>query len=87
MGLIIAVRPIIESIFIMLLPRILPKARSVRLERAAIIEVINSGKLVPIAIIVTPIIRSETPNSLEIRTAFSTSNSEPKYSPMIPPTK
>jgi len=51
------------------------------------IEVINSGRLVPMAMMVTPITRSETPKFREIITAFSTRRSDPKYKPTIPPKK
>ena len=68
-GLIKDVIPIIERIFMMLLPSILPNAKSVLFDSAAINEVISSGRLVPIAMIVTPIILSDIPNSFEIITA------------------
>lgn len=58
-------------------PTILPIAISVFLLNAATTEVISSGRLVPIATIVSPIICSDNPISLATSTALSTLISPP----------
>ena len=47
-------------------------------------HVTSSGREVPKAMIVMPIINSETPKYLAITTALFTKNSDPKYSPRQP---
>ena len=47
--------------------------------RIAMIEVISSGREVPIAITVSPIIFSDKPNSVAITTALSTVSIDPMY--------
>ena len=67
-----------------MLPIIFPIPISVCPLRIAIIEVINSGKEVPIAITVNPIIFSDKPNSVAITTALSTVSIAPIYNTTIP---
>ena len=68
----------------MLLPIIFPIPTSLWPLRIAIIEVINSGREVPIAITVNPISFSDKPNSDAIITALSTVSIAPIYNTTIP---
>ena len=68
----------------MLLPIILPTPMSVCPFLIAIIEVISSGKEVPIAMTVIPIILSDRPNDCARITAFSIVSQAPTPSSATP---
>lgn len=78
--------PRIQKILKIFEPTILPTAISFCPFRAATIDVISSGIDVPMATIVRPITRSETPNNCAILTAPSTNIFHPTMSPTRPST-
>ena len=83
-GLISAVAPTIRTILKIFEPMTLPIAISISFLIVAVIEVINSGKLVLKATIVRPIIFSLIPKLVAIAEALSTTKSPPNLSPIIP---
>lgn len=85
-GLIRAVTHNIQKILKILLPIILPTARSTLFLRAAATEVTNSGSDVPIAMIVVEIRKSLNQKYSAIFTALSTVHVPPKYNPTNHPT-
>ena len=64
-----------------------PIAKSVCLLKAAINPVVNSGKEVPTATMVIPIIVSEMPKSEAIEEAPKINRFDPRITPIKPPTK
>lgn len=80
-GLMTAVNPNTQKILNILLPMILPTARSRLPLRAAMTEVTSSGSDVPIAMIVAEIKKSLSPNACAIATAPLTVHVPPRYSP------
>ena len=76
--------PRINKILNIFEPIIFPKAKSVFPFFAETIEVISSGRLVPIAIIVHPIILSLMLNNLASPFELSTTNSPPYFKATIP---
>ena len=80
------VRPSTASTLKRLEPIKLLSAISCSPRRAATMEVTSSGKLVPMAMMVRPMTRSETPIDFAMVTAPFTRNSAPIHNPTIPAT-
>jgi len=76
--------PNINKILYMLLPTILPTPMSVCFFAMAIIDVINSGRDVPIATITTPITNWDNPKLSAISTAPLTVKWPPRNYRIIP---
>ena len=85
-GVISAVVPATNNILNILLPTMLPIARSALPLYAAVTDVTSSGSEVPSATIVSPMTLSLIPNALAIAVAPSTARSLPNTIAAIPPT-
>ena len=83
-GVITADTPIINNKLNILEPTIFPIAISLSPLIAAVKLVTSSGRLVPIATIVNPIIFSLIFNAVATNLAFSTTKSPPIFNPAIP---
>lgn len=76
--------PITIQILKMLLPMILPTTRSVSLRRAATMVVTSSGREVPRAMMVSAMMRSDTPMTWAISVALLTTSWLPATRPAKP---
>lgn len=84
MVFIMEVKPRTDPILKMFDPIKFPKEIAFSCFAAAITEAANSGTLVPMAIMVTPITASLTPSCVAISVAPRTNHSDPKYKAAAP---